>query len=85
MSQNVLTCNVFDVSKKLMVTVLLIMYSRVGTSVSCAHSRLRVLVRYSVTSGRADIRRWRCGRLACVVSGVSWDKRFLNAHCIHSS
>ena len=77
MSQNVLTCNVFDVSKKLMVTVVLTMYSRVGTSVSCAPSRLRVLGRNSVTSGRADIRRWRCDGSVCVVSGVLWDKRFL--------
>ena len=69
------TC--FDVSRKLMVTVLLIMYSWVRTSVSYAHSRLCVLARYSVTSGRADIRRWRCDGLVCVVSGVSCNKRFL--------
>ena len=82
-SQNVLTCNVFDVSRKLMVTVLLIMYSRVKTSVSYAHSRLRVLVRYSVTSGRADIRRWHCDGLVCVVSDVSWDKRFLKMLAVY--
>ena len=69
------TC--FDVSRELMVTVVLIMYSRVETSVSCAPSRLRVLGRNSVTSGRADIRRWRCDGSVCVVSGVLWDKRFL--------
>ena len=44
---------------------------------SCAHSGVRVLVRYGVASGRADIRRWRCDGSVCVVSGVLWDKRFL--------
>ena len=75
----------FGVSRKLMVTVLLLMYRRVKTSVSCAHSGVRVLVRYGVASGRADIRRFRCDGSVCVVSGVSCGKRFLNAPCIHSS
>ena len=76
----------FDVSKKLMVTVLLIMYSRVKDKCVMRTFGLRVLVRYSVASGRADIRRWRCGGLVCVVSGVSCGKRFSkNAHCLHSS